>query len=73
MFGDQEFQINMDMGVLVSELVADQSFINAVCSSPTFINAVRNAILIDARRKGNSFGQWAQSTAPTSGTQRRLH
>jgi hypothetical protein len=47
--------------------------IDSLVGNQTFLNKLRDAILIDARRKGNSFGQWAQSTAPTSGTQRRLH
>jgi hypothetical protein len=47
--------------------------INALMSSPVFVSAVRNMILADARKMGNSFGQWAQSSAPTAAsTTKRL-
>ena len=47
--------------------------INALMSSPIFLAAVRNMVLADARKMGNSFGQWAQSSAPTANnTTKRL-
>ena len=34
----------------------------ALARNPQFIIALRNALLMDARTKGNSMGQWAQQT-----------
>ena len=46
--------------------------IDALYADPRFLAMVRNIMLIDARRKGNEFGQWAQQSAPSTATRNRL-
>ena len=55
---DGDVVINNEDDISLGELI------NALYADPRFIAMIRNLVLLDARRKGNSFGLFAQ--APTA-------
>jgi hypothetical protein len=65
---DGDIEVNPE---IVIEL---DGIVDALVANQDFINKLRNAILKDARRRGNSYGQWAspkptnQTIAPTLNT-----
>jgi len=57
---DGNIVINNDIDIDLTALA------DALVANPDFINKLRAALLKDARKLGNSLGQYAQATNPTA-------
>jgi len=64
---DQDWTINLDMGLVAEHLAADPAFIAAVSK------AVRDQMTKDVRWMGNLFAQWASTQPPAPSTKRRVN
>jgi hypothetical protein len=62
---NQEWTINLDLGVISDGLATDPAFIAAVTK------AVRDQMTKDVRWMGNLFAKWAQTQPPAPTTRKR--
>ena len=63
---DEHWDVEIESGIISDALKADPQHIAAVAV------LVRNALLKDARSKGNLYAQWAQTNPPPKSTKQRL-
>lgn len=61
---DSDVEVNLNIDI--------SAIIEALLNNSDFLNQLRNALLKDARRMGNTMGTWAQSQPATPSQQRRL-
>jgi hypothetical protein len=64
---NQEWTINLDIGVISSGLANDPAFIAAVSK------AVRDQMTKDVRWMGNLFAKWASTNPPAPTTKKRVN
>lgn len=61
-----ENDLNVEINIEISAII------DALLNNTDFLNQLRNALLKDARRMGNTMGTWAQSQPATPSQQRRI-
>jgi hypothetical protein len=62
-----------DVYLTLTDSISLSELADALVKSPDFINQLRNALLKDARKLGNSLGSYAQAVNPTAAnTTRRI-
>ena len=66
-YGNQEIDIQIDIRVIAQELANDPDFIAAIAK------AVRDQQTKDARKMGNLYSKWAQTTPPAPTTRNRIN
>ena len=64
---NQDWIINLDMGLVAEHLAKDPAFIAAVSK------AVRDQMTKDVRWMGNLFAKWASTQPPAPSTKRRVN
>ena len=64
---DQDWTINLDMGLVAEHLATDPAFIAAVSK------AVRDQMTKDVRWMGNLFAKWASTNPPAPTTKKRVN
>jgi len=64
---NQEWTINLDLGVISDGLATDPAFIAAVTK------AVRDQMTKDVRWMGNLFAKWASTNPPAPTTKKRVN
>jgi len=64
---NQNWTINLDLGIIAEDLAKDPTFIAAISKE------VRNQMTKDVRWMGNLFAKWASTNPPTPATKKRVN